>query len=68
MTTKLRLDDLPEVITVVDISQLLRLDIEPAREFCRKHRQDLKPFKVGRENRYLSSNFKIVFAALQKAQ
>lgn len=56
-TTKIRLDNMPEFLTVTDISTILHCDVNTARHFCKIHRDKLQPFKVGRENRHLAQHF-----------
>lgn len=67
MSETLKLNELPEILSITDIASYMRMDLESARHFARQHRQALKPFKVGRENRFPAREFKIFVSRLQEA-
>lgn len=67
MDGKVTLDSMPEFLTIVDISNIIRLDVAEARRFVRRNREMLKPFKAGREVRCQASNFKKLLDTLQQA-
>lgn len=67
MPDKLRLDALPEFISTADIARIMNIDLEPTREFVRRHRAALKPFKFGREVRCRSEYFVGLIRSLETA-
>ncbi len=55
---------LPDHINTEELSELLRVDIERTRNMVRKHRDILKPFKLGRENSFTRENVEIFYHLL----
>ena len=58
-------DNLPDLLTTEDIVQLLRSDVATVRRTIRKHKEILKPFKLGRYTRITKENFETFFKLLQ---
>jgi hypothetical protein len=49
----------PETLTTDDIATALKVDVDQARKLMRRHKDILKPFKLGRENRVTAESFEI---------
>lgn len=59
------IDNLPDMLTTDDMATLLRIDVEAVRHQVRKHKEILKPFKLGREVRVTKESFEIYYSLLQ---
>lgn len=68
MPDVINLDNLPDMLTTDDMATLLRKDVEAVRHQIRKHRDILKPFKLGRETRIMKESFEIYFSMLQQSK
>jgi len=64
-SSPMTLESLPEFITIVDLSNILRMDLAQTRRFVKRNQDRLRPFKAGREVRCLASNFKGLIDDLQ---
>lgn len=61
---KVTIENLPEMIDTQELAELLRLDIEQTRKIVRRNKDVLRPFKLGRDNRFLRENVEVFYNLL----
>jgi hypothetical protein len=62
----LDVNNLPDLLTTDDLASLLRLDVDQVRQVIRKHKDILRPFKLGRENRIERESFETFYSLLKQ--
>lgn len=55
-------------LTTQDLADHFEIEIESARALVRKHKAILKPFLIGRENRFLQGSFEKLIEHLQSGE
>lgn len=60
----MNIGNLPDHITTEELAEVLRVDIERTRNMVRKHKDILRPFKLGRENSFTRENVETFYHLL----